>query len=155
MTSVILSFPDRTQGEGPVVGGFMLIEGDDETDSELCLITDFDVTGYTFMRGVLDTTPRAWAAGTSVWFFDQGMVFADYQIRSDAETVGYRILIRTSMGLLAVGLAPLANETLTVRPHYPLRPANVMADGDFGFAAGTLDMTLVIRFRSPGRGATG
>lgn len=134
--TVILSFPDRTQGRGPQVGGLMLIEGTGEDDSELCLITSFgdSPAGYTFRRGALDTIPRAWAAGTVVWFFDRPMIFADSTIRSEAETVNYKVLIRTSLGLLSKAAAPISSETLTARPHLPLRPADVQVNGDDGFA---------------------
>jgi hypothetical protein len=134
-TSTILAFPDRTQGSGPVEGGLMLIEGTGEDDQELCLITGFGAGGYTFRRGVLDTVPRAWAAGASVWFIDEGMVFADdVLIRAEGETVDYKALIRTSLGLLDAEAAPIVSATMTGRPHLPLRPANVKVNGDDGFA---------------------
>lgn len=134
--TVIVSFPDRTQGHGPTVGGFMLIEGDGEDEHELCLVTAFDgsPTAYTFQRGALDTVPLDWPAGTPVWFFDPTTVFADSTIRSAAETVDYKVLIRTSLGLLDEASAPIASETLTARPHLPLRPAGVTVNGDDGFS---------------------
>jgi hypothetical protein len=133
--TVILTFPDQTQGDGPVVGGLMLIQGDDETESEICLIADVGLSGYTFTRGVLDTVPRAWPAGTPVWFINADMSFVDdIDIRAEGETVNYKILLSTSQGTLAEVAAPVESATMTARPHLPLRPADVKVDGDDGFA---------------------
>jgi hypothetical protein len=134
--TIIVSLPDITQGNGPSLGGFMLIEGDDETEHEFCLVTAAggSPSSFTFSRGVLDTVPRAWPAGTPVWFIDSSLVFADATIRSDAETVDYQILPRTSLGTLALADAPTVSETLTARPHLPFRPANVTVNGDNGFS---------------------
>jgi hypothetical protein len=136
--TTILSFPDRTQGNGPVVGGLMLIEGADETVSEICLVSDLGVGGWTFKRGVLDTVPRAWPAGTPVWFVDGDMAFSDDTIRSVAETVNYKVLPTTSRGTLAESSAPVSSAVMTARPHLPLRPADVMVNSDAGFA-GAID----------------
>ena len=135
----VAPFPDVTQGSGPVIGGFMLIEAADtvsgnvhEENSELCLITGFDDPGaageFTYARGVLDTVPRQWPAGTPVWFIDQSMFFADPEIHSDAEYVTYKILPRTPLGILDEADAPDISETLTGRPWLPLRPANVLVN---------------------------
>jgi hypothetical protein len=140
--TVILSFPDRTQGNGPVAGGLMIIEGSDETDSEICLVSDFGVSGYTFTRGVLDTVPRAWPAGTPVWFIDASMNFADdIDIRAEGETVNYKILPSTSQGTLSELAAPVESATMTARPHLPFRPADVEVNGDDGFSGVPVDIT--------------
>lgn len=128
------TFPDRTQGNAPVLGGLILIEGTDETDVELCEITAADSLGYTVKRGVLDTVPRAWPSGTPVWFLDGNLENSDDTVRSEAEVVEYKVLTRTSLGLLAFGAAPTVTETLTARPHLPLRPADVKVNGDDGFS---------------------
>ncbi|TAZ20781.1 hypothetical protein ELH77_19455 [Rhizobium ruizarguesonis] len=134
------AFPDRTQGDAPTVGGLMLIEGEDDTETELCLITAGNsTTGYTVTRGVLDTVPRAWPAGTPVWFMDENLENTDDTIRSEAETVDYKVLTRTSLGLLDLGAAPIVSATLSARPHLPSRPADVKVDGDDGFSGGVVD----------------
>ncbi|MEY9098905.1 hypothetical protein ABIA24_001814 [Sinorhizobium fredii] len=138
--TLFVSFPDRTQGNGPEVGGLMLLEGTDETDSELCLISAFggSPTAYTMKRGVLDTTPKDWPAGTPVWFVDTAMVFTDPTVRSEGETVDYQVLINTSLGQLEIDDAPIVSEILTARPWLPHRPANVTFEG-VGF--GTVDVS--------------
>lgn len=126
------AFADTTQGNGPQIGGFMLIEAEDtvsgnvhEANSELCLITAFGSGGFTYSRGVLDTVPRAWPAGTPVWFLDETMAFIDTEIRSDGEYVTYKLLPRTATGRLDADDAPEVSETITGRPWLPTRPANV------------------------------
>ncbi|MDX0262885.1 hypothetical protein GOC60_17025 [Sinorhizobium meliloti] len=132
--TVLPTFPFRTQGNPPTVGGLVLIEGADDAASEICAITGEYPAGYTVERGVLDTVPRAWPAGTPVWFLDANHENTDDTVRSEAETVLYRVLPRTSLGLLDANAAPVISETLSARPHLPLRPANVRVGGDPGFA---------------------
>ncbi len=132
--SVLPAFPDRTQGNPPTVGGLILIEGTGEGDSELCAITGEYPAGYTVERGVLDTVPRAWPAGTPVWFIDANLENTDDIARAEAEIVQYKVLTRTSLGLLDFNAAPTVSHTVLARPHLPLRPADVRVSGDPGFA---------------------
>lgn len=132
--TVLPAFPGRTQGNEPTVGGLMLIEGASDATSELCLITAGDSTaGYTVKRGVLDTIPRAWPAGTPVWFLDANLENTDDTARSEAEAVQYKVLPRTSLGVLDIAAAPIISHTLSARPHLPSRPANVKIGGNPGF----------------------
>lgn len=129
---------DAPTGASPLAGNIVVFgEGGDE-DTEIALVKEVTEAGWTFTRGVLDTVPRAWPAGTRVWSLGAGKVVADTTLRSDGETVDYRLLTRTSRGLLDFEAAPTESVTLTGRPHLPNRPANVTAGGvDFG----TLDAT--------------
>lgn len=142
--TIILDFGTRTRGNGPTVGGFVLLEGADETEHELCLIISVGDSpiSWTLRRGVLDTIPRAWPAGTPAWFIDESSIWLDQTIRAAGETVDYQILPRTSRGQLALGDAPIVSETLTGRPHLPLRPAGVTIDLDDGFS-GLVDVSGV------------
>jgi hypothetical protein len=101
-------------------------------------VSDLGTGGYTIKRGVLDTVPWAWPIGTPVWFVDDNMEFTDDTIRSVAETVNFKVLPTTSRGTLAASAAPVSSAVMTARPHLPLRPADVKANGDDGFA-GTID----------------
>ncbi|MDH3233764.1 MAG: phage tail protein [Alphaproteobacteria bacterium] len=133
VTTVIAAFDEQTlNGFGPVVGGFVMIEGVEptggshETTSELCLVKGLATGGeYILERGVLDTVPREWSAGTACWFLDAGMSIIDPRRRADTELVDYKILPRTSQGLLTEARAPLISNNLTGRPWLPSRPANV------------------------------
>jgi hypothetical protein len=137
-----MEFTGTTQGSGPLIGGFVLIGESAATEgtAEIGLITGFVDPLWTVSRGVLDTVPRAWAAGTSVWFIKNGMRVQDDTAQSALQTVDYQMLTITSKGILAQTSAPLVTETLTERPHLPLRPADVKAGG---VAFGTYDASIV------------
>lgn len=113
---------------GPAVGGFVFIGGAD-ADHEIALISDFTENDWIITRGLLDTTPKAWPAGTPIWFVNAGMRLVDTTIRSAFEEVDYQLLTRTSRGILALDDAPVETAMLTERPHLPLRPANVKVNG--------------------------
>ena len=128
-TNVALS---TTQGDtGPQQGGFVIIgTGDEETD-EIALITADNGDGtFTINRGVLDTVPRQWAAGTLIWFVDDDVLWEDPEVRSGGETVDYKLLMRTSRGLFDLATAAEVSETATDRPWLPNRPADVTAYGE-------------------------
>lgn len=139
-TTLLGSFPPIVGGTGPSISGFLFIGGTTEPFQEIALIQSFDPdTGWTIKRGVLDTVPRAWPTGTRMWFVSRGTNFVDTtQIRSAAEVVRYKLLTRTSRGLLPQSLAPVVGTTLSARPHLPSRPANVSVNG-VGFS--TLDVS--------------
>lgn len=130
VTTIIETFSSRTQGEGPTVGGFLVIGNSDDPETlvELAVIETIDGDGFHVRRGILDTIPRAWAAGTEVWFVAD--TFVDSDQRAAFEDVDYYILPRTSRGVLALADAPLEEVTLTERPHLPTRPANVTVMGE-------------------------
>jgi uncharacterized protein YegL len=115
----------------PTAGGFAIIGDEGETGNEIAMIDAVDEDGtITLVRGVLDTVPRAWPAETPVWFVDGNTLFEDSLVRAAGETVEYKLLSRTSQGLLALESAPLESATLSERPWLPNRPANVKAHGE-------------------------
>lgn len=136
--STINGFPGATRGIGPEVGGIMILGEGEETEVELALITANAAGVYTVQRGAMDTVPRAWPIGTPVWFVGAATSYVDYVARSAAEIVEYKVLPRTSLGLLPVADAPDEIVTLTARPHLPLRPANVKVHG-VGFSTDAID----------------
>jgi len=116
---------------GPQVGGFAFIGTGGDEAMEVALIESYDGTQWILQRGVLDTVPQAWAIGTPIWYVSPGKRFTDEQeIRSAGESPDYKLLSRTSMGVLAEADAPVETGTLTARPHLPLRPANVKINGN-------------------------
>lgn len=122
---------------GPVQGGFVMFGSDDVADSatEIAMITNIDGTDITLARGVMDTVPRDWPAGTVAWFFAAVTNFSDGIVRADTEDPDYKILTRTSKGVLPLADASIVSKALTGRPHYPNRPANVKVEGT-GFTPG-------------------
>lgn len=118
---------------GPRIGGFAFIGDGSDDGTEIALITDFDGTNWTLSRGVLDTVPRAWPAGTPIWWVNPGAYIADDQtVRVAGEEVEYKLLTETSRGVLDLDDAPVLAAVLTERPHRPLRPANVKVNGSAG-----------------------
>jgi hypothetical protein len=128
-TSTGVTFSSFVGSPLPEDGGFALIGGGAEEANEIALIAG-TVSPYTLSRGMLDTVPRAWPAGTPVWFIAQDTLIEDPTVRSAAEIVNYRLRMRTSLGLLNLYAAPILTYTLTERPWLPSRPANVVAYGD-------------------------
>jgi len=131
-TTTFVGFSDFTGQVGPAQNVFAFIGGDElgDAECEIALIAEATGNSYTLKRGILDTVPRAWPVGTPVYFIDVSTKVSDLLIRSDAESVTYKLLSRTIGGILSVEAAPDLTSTLNGRPHYPLRPANVKVDGE-------------------------
>jgi len=129
-----ITLTDFTGQTPPSQGGFALIgaTSDDETVMEVAMVTAVDTgTGeISLARGVMDTVPRTWEAGTHIWFVDGETLFEDRQVRSAGETVEYKLLSQTSQGQLDISGAPTLSGTMSERPWLPLRPANVTAYGE-------------------------
>lgn len=119
---------DLTQGLGVTVGSFGVL-GTNDADMELVVVTSMNGNALSINRGVLDTTPKEWAAGTPIWFVDSESIIADAEIRVGGQDVEYRLLTITSKGMLPVSDAPTLEATLTERPWLPSRPANVKING--------------------------
>lgn len=124
---------DATQGAGPSIGGLAFLGADDDETMEIVAISAFSSSNYTFERGVLDTTPKAWPIGTPIWFVGTSTPIHDNTARSAGGDVDYKILPTTSLGTLPETSASVVTETLNERPWLPLRPANVKIEGE-GFA---------------------
>lgn len=109
------------------VGNYLWIGGCGQ-DGELCLITDV-TGGITIRRGCLDTSPKAWPAGTTCWITDDQRHGFDEDATSLGATRTYRLLPTTSRGQLPEDDAPIIAGQMTDRPHRPYPPANVRVNG--------------------------
>ncbi|WP_242137000.1 phage tail protein [Sphingomonas sp. TREG-RG-20F-R18-01] len=127
--SVVTTFGPIVGGTVPTVSGFAFIGDASERFMEIALLDSFNENGWTMRRGTLDTIPRAWPAGTPVWFYDIRNNFFDPDIRSEGEAVNFKLLTITSKGRLPIASAPVVGAMLTARPHLPNRPANVTVAG--------------------------
>jgi len=118
-------------GLGPIVSGFVFIGDTIEGYNEIAMLRSADLDGeWVLDRGVLDTVPRAWDAGTPAWFVTRSSNFLDSNtVRSEGETALYKLLPRTSHGVLDEDDAPVVGNEMSARPHLPNRPANVTAGG--------------------------
>lgn len=139
-SSALAAFPALTQGGGPVAGSFLVIGdgGDDEREIAGIAAADPGGAGYTILRGLIDTTPKAWPAGTPFFVVHDDAIFADETLRAAGETAVYKLLAITSLGVFPEGAAAEIEYVLTARPHLPTRPADVKVNGA-GF--GTVDAT--------------
>lgn len=121
--------PGADIGRAPLQGGFAVI-GEDEATAEICLVTADDPSGWLLQRGAFDTIPRNWPVGTPVWFFDDAEAVADTSaVRGAGETAKYKMLARTSQGVLDSTLVSPIAHTVTDRAWRPVRPANVKVNG--------------------------
>lgn len=112
--------------------GDLLMLGDAEFPSEIVMLDTFNAgTGeWSVVRGVWDTVPLDWAAGTRLWQFPDSSLRSDPIIRAGGEVVAYWFLPRTSEGRLAIANAVQVDYTASDRPHLPFRPANCQLDGN-------------------------
>lgn len=140
-SSLLETFGAVIGGPGPRPSGFVFIGNVAEQAHEIALIESFDDDGWLLRRGVLDTVPRAWPDGTSIWFVStDSKIVVDTTVYSASETVNLRVAPSTSRGTLSFTAAPILAATLSGRPHLPLRPSNVKVEG-VGFGSINLSST--------------
>lgn len=152
--SNLATFPTRTQGDGPKSGTLLVIGsgGDDEREIAVVSVADPGGAGYTILRGMLDTTPKEWPAGTPVFLINDGAIFTDDTVRAASTVATYKLLPITSLGTFAEASASALNYTMTERPHLPTRPANVKVNGvAFGVADGTGSPAVAVTFATRNR----
>lgn len=135
--STITGIGDVSVGPGLETGAVIRI-GEDDATSELALVISYDGVDYTLRRGVLDTIPREWPSGSTVWVIPSDLLYADVTPREAADSVNYKVLPQTSLGTLDIASASIQNATISGRPHLPSRPADVQVNADDGFN-GTVD----------------
>lgn len=108
---------------------FVVIGNGGDTGTEIALVSESSPTGIVLQRGLLDTVPRNWPVGTSMWFFGTDTLLTDNTVRADGEQPQYKLLTETSLGRLDFTAAPILTATLTDRAWRPNRPANVKVGG--------------------------
>lgn len=121
------------------VGNYLFIGGQ---NGEICLITDTSTGSVVVRRGCLDTSPRAWPAGTPVWVTDDNRHGFDEELSAMGATQNYRLLPTTSKGQLPVAQAPVISGVISDRPHRPYPPANVRINGDLFPSAKQLPLSF-------------
>lgn len=120
-------------------GNYLYIGGQ---NGEICLITDTSTGALTLRRGCMDTSPRAWPAGTPVWLVDDNRHGFDEELSAYGATQNYRLLPTTSKGQLPVNLAPVISGVMSDRPFRPYPPANVRVNGDLFPSAKPLPLSF-------------
>ena len=139
-TTILSAFGSVTGSVVPAPAVFMFIGDEIDAGQEIALLISQDGTtgAWTIARGLLDTVPRAWPAGTPVWLLDATQNVYDPRVHGDGEEVDYKLLTITSKGTLALADAPLTGLMMSARPHLPIRPANVVVGG---VAFGPVDLS--------------
>lgn len=141
-TTLIESFSNIKPGLGAEFESFAIIGGPEDTQ-EIIYFSDIDSEfNWVVDRGMLDTTPKAWPAGTPIWFMSTETNIADITDRAPGELATYRLLSRTSLGTLPLDTAPDYEFTLSNRPHLPTRPAAVRVNG-VGYSTADAPLDLV------------
>lgn len=116
----------------PEIGGFIFLGAGSDAAIEIAQVVGYEEStdDWILARGVLDTVPRAHTPGSPAWIVNPGdMIVDDRTIRSAGEEVHFKLLTRSTRGVLPQADAATITETLTARPHLPNRPANVKING--------------------------
>jgi len=79
---------------------------------------------YEVARGLFDTTPKAWAIDTPIWFLDDSLLQLDPSEHASGTASYYDIQTTNSGGVLDATQATTENFTPTDRPYAPHRPAD-------------------------------
>lgn len=114
----------------------------DMEENSFVLLTDgnteeiVQVTSYapltqqaTITRGLMDTHPQNWPAGTVAYFIGSSSFPQDDTTRSLGETVEYRPVMQTSIGQMDINNVPTDSRTLRGRYELPYSVANVHIGG--------------------------
>src|SRR5690606_4354850 len=114
-SSFVEQFAGVSAGLGAEFEGFALL-GNAEDEQEIVYFSDIDSNFvWTVSRGMLDTTPKEWPAGTEIMFFSPVTMMGDTTNRSPGEVVKYKLLPRTSRGILPLDDAPEMSFTISNR----------------------------------------
>lgn len=127
-------------GDIPRAANLLVFGSGADEEQEIALVQSLDEDGAHLNRGILDTVPRAWPAGTPVYIFETDAPIIDRTPNADGELVEYKPSMLTTKGELDLADIPVIEGQMTGRPYYPARPANVQLDGE-GFPDEPITLT--------------
>lgn len=110
------------------VGDFILLTSYAGDRQEMTAVVN-DAGSTVVLRGLLDTIPQQWAAGTIAWVIPPNRPVLDQKLRAAFSEVKYRFTPRNSQGVLPYTDAPTRAHTVDERLQLPLRPADVKING--------------------------
>lgn len=107
----------------PGVGGAAMING------EIVKVVTVTLSTVTVLRGCADTVPASHAAGSLIWFLDQRTGYADREYMA-SETIGVKILVKTTGGSMETKNSPPNAVTFNSRFARPYPPGKVLVGTD-------------------------
>ena len=106
--------------------------------AEIVVVEAFSGNNLTLGRGCCDTVPRAHAANTVIWFFDDSIA-RDVEEYTATETIGLKVLPRTlSGGVVPIPESPARPLVFNSRFARPYPPGDVRINGNPFTATHTL-----------------
>ena len=154
LTGAQIGMPNVTVGATPSNASFVLIGGEDGDQAEIAIFSNVsdDLNSFTLERGVLDTVPREWPAGTPVWYLTDAGLWGDRTYYAEGSDIDFQLTPSTSLGTLDLDDAAVHTVTVSARPHLPTRPADVKIDGQgFGFIFHTTTGDLSVTWSNRNR----
>lgn len=111
--------------------GDILMLGQSDEDSELVMLYTYAAgpNQWTLLRGLYDTEPGEWPAGTRVSVFPNTLLGTDPESRIADEEITYFFQSIRNGRTLPLAAAPPVPFTPRDRPILPFRPANCQLDG--------------------------
>lgn len=127
--SLAATGPSAVNYQSVTPGLFFLIT--DGVHEEICQVVS--LTGFSILadRGLMDTQPRKWLAGASLYFIGLQNFAVDSTQRSMGEFVQYKPVMQTARGERSVYDVPVSSETLQGRFGTPYPPANVQIESSY------------------------
>lgn len=109
----------------PEVGDAVMV------DHEIMRIQSVDLPELVLARGCADTVPAFHQSNTTAWFFDRSAdtVGSDEREYTSGETIGVKVLMRTSGSTMETKQSPANALPMVGRAARPYPPAKLLVDG--------------------------
>lgn len=127
-TSILVS--SLTNRERIEVDSFAILGGG-HTAEIVRVVQNIGNGTFVLQRGLMDTHPKAWVAGTRIWFIGKEQFPVDATARSMAEHVNYKMTMQTSLGTTELADVPATPINLEGRQGRPYPVANVRIEGQY------------------------
>lgn len=143
----VLYLEDKVDGFADIEENSFVVIADD-THEEIVQVTKADWTNMqlTVSRGLMDTPPRAWDAGATLYFIGQQQLTADDTARARGQVVSYRPAMLASTGQMNLNQIPTETITLKGRFDLPYPVANVVIEGKWWPTAVDVADTVKVGF---------
>ena len=152
-TSVI-DFEDLTRFADIEENSFALLCGDTVGGPEeivQVISADWTAKQITVARGLMDTPPRSWPAGTHIFFLGTDRLTVDATVRARGEVVQYRPAMLTSNAMMDLNDVPTTKMTLKGRFDLPYPVANVTIEGGWWPSKVSVGATMAVSWSTRNR----